>query len=350
MPAPATEFNAFSKLFTQIDGILQRFVNEASANAITTITPIIGVALIIVLVAYGIQVLLGLKQSPTGEVIWKVFLWSAVISIALTAGAYQSGIGDIVRTLPNDVAASMVAGSDTSNSGLGSLLDDTAKVGIDKAKEAFNHPTGFDVGKSVFLTVIGAGILLATLILTVAGGVMLMLATVAVSFLAALGPFFIAALLFDSTRQLFFAWVGHVLYWVAFMVLFALIVTFTMNLYGQYMSQVVISGDAADWIGTIFAANIAAVFGVIFFFKIPSIAAGLTQGGGGSVAGAVGGAVRTAMTTVAIVKTAGIAGAASAGARGAGAAGGAGAGAGGRAAGSGNQPPRNYNRGSGRAS
>lgn len=343
---PGTDFNTFSKIFAFIDSILANFVNDASANAITAITPVIAVALVIVLIAYGFQVMLGLKQTPTGEVIWKCFFWSAVISMALSAGAYQSGIGEIVRTLPNDVAGEMVSGADTSGAGLGSLLDDTAKVGIDKAKEAFNHPVGaLDVGKSVFLTAIGVGILLATLILTVAGGVMLMLATVAVSFLAALGPFFIAALLFESTRQWFFAWVGHVLYWVLFMVMFALMVTFTMNLYGSYMSQVSIENEAIDWIQTIFAANVAAVFGVIFFFQIPRIAGGLTQGSGGTVAGAVGGAVRTALTTLAVFKTAGAAGAFKAGSG----AGGSGGGAGSRPSGTSHQPPRNYNRGSGRA-
>lgn len=328
-------FHVFQDLFTQVDAILQNFVNDASGKAVATIAPFVGAAFVIVLLWDAFNAMLGRGEEPIAKLIMKCLFWSCIMSAVLTAGAYQSNVADIVRTLPNDVAAELAPGNDTSGGSVGSLLDKVADNGITKAKEAFNAETGnFEFMKALTYVAIGVGILLVTLALTVTGGVMLLLATTAISFLAALGPFFIAALLFDSTRQFFWSWVSQVLYWVAFMVMFALFVNFTMTIFDFYLQALKVDGDTHSWVATAFACGVVAAFGVIVFFWIPKIASGLTQGSGGTVAGAVGGAVRTALTTVAVVKTAGAAGVAKAGI----------AAAGTKMGTTTSSPPRNYNR------
>lgn len=342
-------FTLFQELLARISALLNSFVNTAAGNAIATITPFVVAAFAVVLLWYAYKVMFGQIDQPVSQLITKCLFWSIVMSAALGAGAYQSNIADVVTSLPNDVAAAVAPGRDASEGTLGSLLDSVADTGIDKAKEAFNAKTGrFEFGKAMIYVTIGFGIIIATLILTVAGFIMLVLATTAVSFLAALGPFFIAALLFDSTRNFFWLWVGQVLYWVAFMVMFALFATFVINIYSFYLNAINVEGES--WIATVVACNVVMVFGVIIFFWIPRIAGGLTGGVGGSTAGAVGGLVRTALTTIAIVKTAGAVGALKAGGAAAGAAGGAAGAAGGSARGaasvanSTNRPARNYNR------
>ncbi|WP_017158603.1 type IV secretion system protein [Xanthomonas phaseoli] len=307
-------FHVFQDLFAQVDAILQNFVTSASAKAVAMVAPFVAAAFVIVLLWDAFNAMMGRGEEPISKLIMKCLFWSCILSAALTAGAYQSNIADIVRSMPNDVAAEMSPGNDTSGDSVGSLLDKVADNGITKAKEAFNAKTGnFEFMKALTCVLIGVGILLATLALTVTGGVMLLMATTAISFLAALGPFFIAALLFESTRNFFWSWVSQVIYWVAFMVMFALFVNFTMTIFDFYMQSVKVDGVEYSWVATAFACKVVAVFGIIMFFWIPKIAAGLTQGHGGSVAGAVGGMVRTALTTLAIVKTAGAAGAAKAG-------------------------------------
>lgn len=340
-------FTLFQELLARIAALLDSFVNTAAGNAIAAITPFVMAGFAVVLLWYAYKVMFGQIDQPVSQLIMKLLFWSIVMSAALSAGAYQSNIADVVQSLPNDVAAAIAPGRDASDGTLGSLLDDVANTGIDKAKEAFNAKTGrFEFGKAMIYVAIGFGILLATLILTVAGFIMLVLASTAVAFLAALGPFFIAALLFDSTRNFFWMWVGQVLYWVAFMVMFALFATFVINIYSFYLNAIDVEGES--WIATIVACNVVMIFGVIIFFWIPRIAGGLTGGVGGSTAGAVGGLVRTALTTIAIVKTAGAVGALKAGGAAAGGAGAAAAGGGARGAASvgaaTTRPARNYNR------
>lgn len=335
-------FTLFQELLARISALLNSFVNSAAGNSIATITPFVIAAFTVVLIWYAYKVMFGQIEQPVSQLITKCLFWSIVMSAALSAGAYQSNIASTIQSLPNDVAAAVAPGRDASEGTLGSLLDEVASTGIDKAKEAFNSKTGrFEFGKAMIYVCIGFGVLLATLILTVSGFIMLVLATTAVSFLAALGPFFIAAMLFDSTRNFFWMWVGQVLYWVAFMVMFALFATFVINIYSFYLNA--INVDSESWIATVVACNVVMLFGVVIFFWIPRIAGGLTGGAGGSTAGAIGGLVRTALTTLAIVKTAGAAGMLKAGGSVAGAASGSARGAASVAA-SITRPARNYNR------
>lgn len=335
-------FHVFQDFMGQVDAILQTFVNDASGRAVATVAPFVGIAFVIVLLWDVFNTMLGRGEEPISKLIMKCLFWSCVMSAALTASAYQSNVGDIVRTLPNDLAAAMTPGNETDTASVGSLLDKVADNGITKAKEAFNAKTGnFEFMKALTYVAIGVGLLLVTLILTGAGGAMLLVSTTATSFLAALGPFFIAALLFDSTRNYFWAWVSSVLYWTAFLVMFSVFNSFVMTVFDFYMQAVKVDGAEYSWVATAFACKLTALFGLLMFFWIPKIAGTLTGSQGGSVAGAVGGLVRTSLTTLAIVKTAGAAGVAKAGMSAGRSVGNA---AGNNSSNSNSAPPRNYNR------
>jgi len=334
------DFKIFQYLLDRVSELLNSFVNEAAGNAVSAISPFVIVAFMVAILWYSYKVMFGQIEQPVSQLIMKCLTWSLVMSAALSTGAYQSNIAGIVQTLPNDVAAAVAPGGTTSDGTLGSLLDTIVNTGINKAKEVWSIKTGrFDFGGAILYKGIGAGILLWTLLITITGFMMLMLATVAVAFLAAIGPFFIAALLFDSTRNFFWAWISQVLYWVAYMVLFALCALFILNLYKYYIDEIVT--DRANLIPAVLTINVVSLFGFVIFFMIPRIASGLTGGTGGSMVGAIGGLVRTAITTVAMVKTFG----AAAGLKMAGTAAGMGSARGAASvAAVTNRPPRGYNR------
>ena len=73
----------------------------------------------------------------------------------------------------------------------------------------------------VFL-VYGILLLLSTVALVAAGGAIIIVAKVVLGVLVALGPIFIASLLFDATRRFFERWVAMVVTYGLLIVLFAL--------------------------------------------------------------------------------------------------------------------------------
>jgi len=301
----ADELVIFQEILEKTAEFLGEFVNETSGNVIAELAPFLTVAFMIVMLWYAYKVMIGQSEHPVSYLIMKCLTWSIVMGAALTAGTYQADIASLIQSLPNDVASAVV--SDSPDRGkLGSLLDGVANTGVSKAKEVFDLETGLgEFGKDIFYAGIGAAILIVTAEVTIVGFIMLMLATVAVSFLAAIGPFFIAALMFDSTRHFFWSWVNQVLYWVVYMVMFALCALFILGLYTHYLDGIVIKHE--NLVAATLSISVIAIFGSVIFFMIPRISSGLTGGSGGSMVGAASSLVRTVLTTVAMVKTAGAA-------------------------------------------
>ncbi|WP_228729477.1 type IV secretion system protein, partial [Xanthomonas euvesicatoria] len=100
-------FHVFQDLFAQVDAILQNFVTSASAKAVAIVAPFVAAAFVIVLLWDAFNSIMGRGEEPISKLIMKCLFWSCILSAALTAGAYQSNIADMVRSMPNDVAAEM---------------------------------------------------------------------------------------------------------------------------------------------------------------------------------------------------------------------------------------------------
>jgi len=297
-------FDLFQDLLKHTDNLLNSFVNEAAGNAIATITPFVVVAFTITLLWYAYKVMFGQLDMPVSRLITKCLTWSIVMSLALTVGVYQNHIAKIIRDLPNDVATAVAPGQSNLEGSLGSLIDHIFDTGLSKAKAAFTAPTDlFDFGHALLYKGIGFGILLWTLALTVTGFIMLMMATVAVSFLSALGPFFIAAYMFDSTRVFFGLWINQVLYWVVYMMLFALCATYIMSMYQSYLDAVEVGVEA--WLPTIASINIVSIFAMFIFFWIPRVASALTGGGGQSMLGTISTVVSAAADAISLIPSSG---------------------------------------------
>lgn len=134
----------------------------------------------------------------------------------------------------------------------------------------------------IFFTGIYCLVLMVMAILSAAlGFTICAFALFALALLAAVGPIFVAALLFDSTRAFFFAWLGSVISYLM-LVAFALLLTiFIRNTGEDFMSQA-FAGDTNIAVIAIRAIAFY-VLGFFFFLQIPGLAAGL-GGGGASLA------------------------------------------------------------------
>ena len=122
--------------------------------------------------------------------------------------------------------------------------------------------------------------MVAALLASALGFAICAFALFALSLLAAVGPLFVAALLFDSTRPFFFQWLGSVVNYVI-LVAFALLVTvFIANAADAFIDA--ITQDDSLILAAVKALGFYAL-GFFFFLQIPGMAAGL-GGGGASLA------------------------------------------------------------------
>ncbi len=106
---------------------------------------------------------------------------------------------------------------------------------------------------------------------------LLALSSVALSVLLALGPLFIALLLFDATRRLFEAWIAQLANYALITILTVMVAALMLHLVASYAQQTEALGAA---ITTVDALNMLLVTVLVFLFmrQIMPVAGGLAGG------------------------------------------------------------------------
>jgi type IV secretion system protein VirB6 len=227
----------------------------------------------------------GSVQQPVREFLGKVIRTALIASVALGAGLYQRDIAELVRTVPDDLAAA-VAGAEASvgfdadpvatASRQAALIDRAAGQGLGKAEDAFEKG-GLMTQQGIAFYTFGVLLLLATVIMVGVGGALILVAKVMLALLAGLGPLFIAALLFDATRRFFDRWVAMVATYGLLVVLFAAVFTFMLAIFTNYMSGVALDGEMNVAYG-IGGALVLTIVSIAILRELHHLAVGL--GGG----------------------------------------------------------------------
>jgi type IV secretion system protein VirB6 len=133
-----------------------------------------------------------------------------------------------------------------------------------------------DIGYAVFSGFLVVMVIVATLLCAAIGFVISAFGLFALALLSVVGPLFVAALLFESTRGYFFAWLGACINYLM-LIVFALVLTLFLTQTGETIIATISENDEIGM-----AAIKALAFyalGFFFFLQIPMLAASL--GGGG---------------------------------------------------------------------
>ncbi|KAK0351324.1 hypothetical protein LTR94_025391, partial [Friedmanniomyces endolithicus] len=273
------------------------YLNDALAGVIAAYAGVVGwisgplrVGVTIYIILLGLAILRGAVEYPFREFVYRGMKLAALVFAVTTL--YGASVSLFTMDgLPRDVATAV---GGPSVNGLGDFFDQMVRgasntvVKITEIQDARTAAAGKNlVGLpnnivEIFFTGIYCLILMVLAILSAAlGFTICAFALFSLALLAVVGPIFVAALLFESTRSFFFSWLGSVINYVM-LVAFALLLTiFIRNTGEDFMSQA-FTGDTNIPVIAIRAIAFY-VLGFFFFLQIPGLAAGL-GGGGASLA------------------------------------------------------------------
>jgi len=240
-------------------------------------------------------VLLAVESGIGGVTAATVASWPGILSgLAGVGGA--SGFGDSV------VNGVMI--------GLGAIF-----TRLGEAIESFGWTDVANVlwliGAGLVIVVLAVVALIAALILGAVVTAMVLFLQFAIAVVAFFGPIFVALLLFDSTRGMFFTWLASALSYalataiigLAVRVLNTAILTLTTSQLDS-LEGAAASMGAGDATAAMFAAipalltvTAACIIGLIFIMQASSIAQGMAGGGGGS-SGAIASALIPSTYTI----------------------------------------------------
>jgi type IV secretion system protein VirB6 len=281
-------FNIYTQMFNLLDGALAGVI-ATYAGIVSWISGPLRVGVTIYIILLGFAILRGAVEYPFREFVYRGLKLAALVFAVTTL--YGASVGLLAMNgLPREVANAVGA---TDVNGLGGFFDGILKTSaraiakIDQiiyihtqmaGKNLLGIPNNWD--EIIASKIIEVIIMLAALLASAIGFSICAFALFALALLAAVGPLFVAALLFDSTRSFFFQWLGSVVNYVI-LVAFALLVTvFIANAANTFIDA--ITTDDSLILASVKALGFYAL-GFFFFLQIPSMAAGL-GGGGASLA------------------------------------------------------------------
>lgn len=270
----STGFVLFGPLYSKIELLVMAYVSTTAGKVIGAITPVITVSLTLSFIAYGLLVMRGAVDMPVNAFLAKCLRIGLILAVVLAGGLYQTEISNVIFHLPDDLASVLLPNQ--SNVSAGSLIDEGAGQGFSKAQEAFSKAGIFKSGGFSY-ALLGVIILLATAFLAIIGGAFIMMAKVALGILVALGPLFVACMLFESTKRFFESWTAQCVNYILIVVLFASIFTLLMSIYTGFISQLTFDKNA-NMSYTVGGAVIISGVAIIILREIPRIASGLAGG------------------------------------------------------------------------
>ena len=278
------EFPIFTEMFTAVDGALAALIAKY-ASIIALVRPPLIAGITIYIILLGGAILRGAVQFPFREFVYRGLKLAALCYAVSTLYGAQIGLF-AMEGLPRDFANALGGANVDGLGGYFDTLLQGAFRAIAKITEIVDRHTA-EAGTNLvgipnnFIEILTAAllnlaILIIALLSTALGFTICAFALFALALLAVVGPLFLAALLFDSTRGYFFAWLGSAISYVM-LVAFALLVTLFISQTTDTFINAITTNDH------ILVAALKAIafyiLGFFFFLQIPSLASGL--GGGG---------------------------------------------------------------------
>lgn len=269
-----------------IENAIAHFVTPAVDNVIGVVGPtaLIGVTLYIAIL--GALVIAGYLSNPFWDVVKTCIKVAFIGAIALSASNYltwvvasvdgiQTGLAGALNTLGGPPPDSIYQALDNS---LGKAFDMVGKC-FDHAQETGWMEFGATLGWAISGLCIGFGAVIVTLL----GGAIVIMAKVALTALFALGPLFIACLMWPATSAFFDRWFSQVMTYAFTVVMASLFISFALAAFDYFISaqNVAVSDAGSGVYSPIFAALQILTLALILaylIYKSSEIAGGLAGG------------------------------------------------------------------------
>jgi type IV secretion system protein VirB6 len=265
-------FNDFLKEFEQP---ITQFVSNSVQNLATYMDTPLRTAATLYVVLYGISILRGTIREPIMGFAWRSMRLVLIVALATNASTFQTYVaGLFFESLPKEVGNAIAgSGLDTSS---GAPFDRLLNKGIEVAQKIYDQAGLTDIAPALI-----AGILL---VFTAVSGFLqfaiMLYAKIGLAIVIALGPVFIALMLFEATRPFGSAWTRQVANFVILHVLVVALVGLMLTTVQGFVDKYGANATSGGQL-IVGAVAISAILGLAAYIalQLPEIASALAGGG-----------------------------------------------------------------------
>jgi type IV secretion system protein VirB6 len=260
----------FQTFWSWLNQTLAGYIGDNTARVAAALEPAIVTMATVYVMVWGYLQLTGRIEQPLTAGLRRIVLLVVVLGVSLRLWLYNSVIVDSFYDAPAQLTAAVVGAADP----IGTidaiwLQGGTVASQLWDKGGVFNGDFGFYFAGGVVWFLMG--------LLCVYAMFLIALSHIASAVLLAIGPLFIAMLLFDSTRRFFEAWVTQLTTYALISVLTVLVAALLLHVVETYAAQTAARGSA---ILTVDALDMMLVSVLVFLLmrQIMPIASGLAGG------------------------------------------------------------------------
>jgi type IV secretion system protein VirB6 len=243
----------FATFWSWLNSQLATYIGSNTARLAGVLEPTIVTLGVLYVMVWGYLQLTGQIQEPFVAGIKRIVMLAVVLGVALNLWLYNTVIVDTFYNAPAQLAAAVVGASDPVAT-IDAIWESGGSVAgnLWTKGHAYNSSIGFLLAAAVVWCLIG--------LLCVYAMFLIALSNIALAVLLALGPLFVAMLLFDSTRRLFSAWIAQLANYALVTVLTIMVAALLLQVVQSYAAQTAARGSA---IFTVDALHVMLIAGLV---------------------------------------------------------------------------------------
>ena len=260
----------FATFWTWLNGQLATYIGDNTARLAIVLEPAVVTLATVYVMIWGYLHLTGRIEEPFLAGLKRILVLALVLGVGLRLWLYNTLIVDTFYHAPAELAAAIVGAADPVATVDAIWESGGAVAGNLWGKGGFmNGDFGFYLAGALVWCLMGT--------LCVYAMFLIALSSIALAVLLALGPLFIATLLFEQTRKLFAAWIAQMVTYALITILTVMIGALLLQIVQSFATQTLARGAA---ILTVDALHMILVAMIVFLIlrQVMPIASGL--GGG----------------------------------------------------------------------
>jgi type IV secretion system protein VirB6 len=260
----------FAEFSAWLNGLLSTYIATNTARISSALEPFIVSLGVIYLMVWGYLQLAGRIEEPFVQGLKRIVTLAIILGVALRLWLYNDVIVDTFFSAPAALAANVIGSYDSVG-----IVDQIMFSGDDAGSLLMQKGGILNGDFSYYIA--GVAVYLFVGITAVYTMFLLALSRIALSVLLALGPLFIALLMFDTTKRFFEAWIAQLANYAFITILTVLIAALMMTLLSTAAQQ---AASAGGGIQIAQAVRVCLAAGLTFLVmrQVMPMAAGLASG------------------------------------------------------------------------
>jgi len=267
---------AVTEFLTNIDNHVVHYAAEKSQAVATIIEPAVITGMSLVLLFQGYRQMTGQVEQPFSAFVDSTVKMAAVVAVALTTGHYNDLIVTTFQDSPAALASALsgttTAGSGTLTGSTGAALDQVYEDCIAICFMFWDRP-----GLNISGYITGFAVMLIGAVITVYAAFLVVLSKIMTGLALAVGPLFVASLLFNATKQYFSSFINVLVNYGLVGVLAVGANSLIIKIFKQTAADVANLGTAAK-LASLGEMFIAGGIGILVLMQVRTIASSMAGG------------------------------------------------------------------------